>query len=96
VEAGRLDRVQVDVAGEIVDITWHERDVLLGELAFVEGMKPVRERFESVGTSRPVELDAEQRARLRTALDGWDTDRLQSEGIARLHTALVRADGQAR
>jgi hypothetical protein len=88
----RLDRVYVDVAGVIVEITWHERDVLLEELAFAEGTKPIRERFEAVGASRPVELDAEQRARLRAALDDWGEDRLQPEGIARLHAALVRAE----
>jgi hypothetical protein len=90
-EAGRLDRVHVNLAGEIVVITWDERDVLLEELAFAEGTKPIRERFEAVGTSRAVELGAEQRARLRVALDAWGEDRLQPDGIARLHAAL-RAD----
>ena len=82
-----LDRVHVDVAGEIVEISWSERDVLLEELAFAEGTKSIRERFET-GASGPIELDAEQQARLRTALDEWGSDRLQPEGIARLHAAL--------
>ncbi len=90
-EASRLD-VDVDVAGEMVVITWHERDVLLEELSFAEGTKSIRERFETVGASQPVELDAEQRARLRAALDNWGSDRLQLEGIARLHAALMRAE----
>ena len=88
----RLDCVHVDVAGEIVEISWSERDVLLEELAFAEGTKTIREGFEAVGASRPVALDAEQLARLRTALDEWGSDRLQPEGIARLHTALARAE----
>jgi hypothetical protein len=92
VEASRLDRVRVDVAGEIVHITRDDRDVLLEELAFAADTKPIRVKFEAVGASRPVELDAEDRARLRTALDDWGSDRLQPEGIARLHTALRRAD----
>jgi len=87
----RLDRVHVNVAGEIVEITWDDRDVLLEELAFAEGTKPIRERFEAVGASQPVALDAEQRARLRAALDDWGEDRLQPDGIARLHEALKRA-----
>jgi hypothetical protein len=91
VEAGRLD-LDVDVAGEMVVITWQERDVLLEELAFAEGTKAIRERFAAVDGSQPVELDAEQRARLRTALDNWGSARLQPEGIARLHAALVRAE----
>jgi hypothetical protein len=90
-EVGRLDRVHVDVAGEIVQISWDERDVLLEELAWAADTKPIRVKFEAVGSSRPVELDAEQRSRLRTALDDWGSDRLQPEGIAHLHEALVRA-----
>jgi hypothetical protein len=88
----RLDRVHVDLAGEIVMLTWDERDTLLEELAFAEGTKAIRERFEAVGASRPVELDAEQRERLRTALDEWGSDRLQPEGIARLHAVLGWTD----
>jgi hypothetical protein len=92
-EASRLDRVRIDVAGEIVEITWDERDVLLEELAFAVDAKPIRVKFEAVGASRPVELDVEDQARLRTALDEWGSDRLQPDGIAGLHAALVRADG---
>jgi len=94
-EAGRLDRVRVDVAREIVEISWDERDVLLEELAFAVDTKPIRVKFEAVGASRPVELDAEQRARLRTALDDWGSVRLQPDGTARLHAALVRADADS-
>ena len=88
---GRID-LDVNVAGEIVVLTWHERDALLEELAFAEGMKAIRERFEAIGETQTVELDAEQRSQLRTALDNWGSDRLQPEGIARLHAALVRAE----
>jgi hypothetical protein len=99
-EAGRLDRVRIAFAGrfelaqEIVEITWAERDVLLEELAFAAEAKPIRVKFEAVGASRPVELDAEDRAHLRRALDQWGSDRLQPDGIARLHAALVRAGGR--
>jgi hypothetical protein len=92
-EASRLDRVRVDVAGELVEITWDERNVLLEELAFAADTKPIRVKFEAVGAGRPVELDDEDRARLRKALDDWGSDRLQPEGIARLHAVLARADG---
>jgi hypothetical protein len=84
--------VRIDVAGEIVTITWHERDVLLEELAWVAETKTIRLKFEAVGASRPVELDAGQRSRLRKALDEWGVDRLQPAGIAPLHAALARAD----
>jgi hypothetical protein len=89
-EAGKPRRVRIDLAGDIIEITWSDRDVLLEELAFARGAKDIRERFE-VGASGPVELDAEQQARLRAALDDWGEDRLQPEGIARLHAALAQA-----
>jgi hypothetical protein len=91
-EASRLDRVRIDVAGEILEISCDDRDVLLAELAFAADTKPIRVKFEAVGASRPVELDAEDRSHLRKALDDWGSDRLQPDGIARLHAAL-RAHG---
>jgi hypothetical protein len=91
-EASRLDRVRIDVAGDIVEITWDERDVLLQELAAAPGTKVIRVKFEAVGASRPVELDEGDRSQLRRALDDWGSDRLQPDGIARLHAALARAD----
>jgi len=50
-EAGRLDRVRIDVAGEIVEISSGDRDVLLEELAWAAGTKEVRVKFEAVGAS---------------------------------------------
>jgi hypothetical protein len=91
-EGGRLDRIRIDVAGETIEMTWHERDVLLEELAFASGTKEIRIKLEAVGASRPVELDSDERANLRRALDDWGSDRLQLDGIARLHRALTRAD----
>jgi hypothetical protein len=91
-EAGGLARVRIDIAGEIVEISSGDRDVLLEELAWAAGTKDVRVKFEAVGASRPVDLDAEDRERLRKALDDWGSDRLQPDGIARLHAALVRAE----
>ena len=88
--AERPDRVEIDLAGEVVEISWHERDILLEELAWAPETKSIRESFEAVGPSRAEELDAGQRARLRAALDDWGEARLQPEGIARLHAALGR------
>jgi hypothetical protein len=92
IEASRLDQVRIDVAGEIVQISWDERDVLLKELAFAADTKPIRVKFETVEASRPVELDAADRAHLRKALDEWGSDRLQPDGLARLHAVLIQAD----
>lgn len=89
-EASGLDRVRVDVAGEIVEISRDDRDVLLEELAWAADTKSIRVLLEAAEPGQPVELDAEQRDRLCVALDDWGTDRLQPEGIARLHAALRR------
>jgi hypothetical protein len=90
-ERSRLDRVQVDVDGELIEITWAERDTLLGKLRLARGMDSIIDRFEAVGASRPVELGDEQRSRLRVALELWGV-RVLPDGLARLLVALVRAD----
>ena len=89
--ASRLDSVQVDVAGEIVEINWDERDALLEKLEGVAGCDTIVEKFDAVGASRPVHLDDEQRSRLRVALELWGV-RVMPDGLARLLIALVRAD----
>ncbi len=91
-EAGRPGRVRIDVAGEVVEISSGDRDVLLEELAWAAGTKEIRIKFEAVGASGPVDLDADDRERLRKALDDWGSDRLQPDGIARLHAVLMRAE----
>ena len=90
-EVSRLDRVQVAVADEIVEIRWAERDALLEKLETIAGCDTIVEKFEAVGASRPVHLDDEQRSRLRVALELWGVSVLP-DGLARLLIALVRAD----
>ncbi len=90
-EASRLDRVQVDVAEEIVEIAWDERDTLLRKLRTVAGCETIVQKFEAVGASCPVELGDEQRSRLRVTLELWGVSVLP-DGLARLLVALVRAD----
>jgi hypothetical protein len=87
----RLDRVHVDVAGVIVELTWNERDMLLHKLLAVAGCETVIARFQSVGASRPVELDDDQRSRLRVTLELWGLSVLP-DGLTHLLIALVRAD----
>src|SRR5690242_3424099 len=91
-EASRQDRVPVDVDGEIVEISWDERAALLNHLAYVAGSQDVRGRFATVGATSPVALTPDDRWRLRKALEGWDRDMLESDGISHLRDALVRAD----
>jgi hypothetical protein len=87
----RLDRVQVDVAEEIVEISWDERDMLLEKLETVAGCDTIVEKFEAVGASRPAHLNDEQRLHLRVALELWGVSVLP-DGLTRLLVALVRAD----
>jgi hypothetical protein len=89
--ASRLDRVQVNVAGDPVEITWDERDTLLRKLRILTNCETIVENFEAVGASRPVELDDEQRSRLRLTLELWGVSVLP-DGLAHLLIELVRAD----
>jgi hypothetical protein len=90
-EASPLDRVQVVVMGDVVEIGWDERDALLARLRTVAGCERIVQRFEAVGASRPVELNDEQRSRLRVTLELWGVSVIP-DGLERLLIALVRAD----
>jgi hypothetical protein len=90
-EGGRLDRVQVDVEGEIVEITRDERDALLRKLRPIAGCETIVQQFEAVGASRPAELNDKQRSDLRVTLELWGVSVLP-DGLARLLITLVRAD----
>ena len=74
---------------EIVEIAWAERDWLLAKIAVVSGFESVVAKFEAVGASRPVELDFDERARLRAPLEFWEHE--LTDGLVRLLDALVRA-----
>jgi hypothetical protein len=88
----RFDRVQVKVTGELVEITWDERDRLLRRLLTVAGSGTIIDKFdEAVGATRPVELDAAERAHMRVTLELWGVSVLP-DGLAHLLIALVRAD----
>jgi hypothetical protein len=91
-EASRLDRVQVDVAGEIVEITWDERGKLLEKLRTVAGCDTIVFQFEAVGASGPVELEDGERGHLRVALEFWEGVSVLPDGIACLLVALVQGD----
>ena len=90
-EARRLDRVQVNVAGNDVEITWDERDRLLGKLRLLTGCDSIMQKFEAVGASRPVKLDHVQQARLRVVLELWGVA-VMPDGLAHLLIVLVRAE----
>jgi hypothetical protein len=87
-ERSRLDQVYVNVAGDVVEIAWAERDWLLEKIRVVAGFETIVQKFEAVGASMPVDLDFDERARLRTPLEFWGE---LPDGLARLLDALVGA-----
>ena len=87
-ERSRLDQIRVDVAGNVVEITWAERAWLLEKIAVVSGFESIVAKFEAVGASRPVELDFDERARLRAPLEFWEHQ--LTDGLVRLLDAFVR------
>jgi hypothetical protein len=89
--ASQVARVHVEVADNLVEITWDERTALLDKLSDIADSETIVERFWSGGASRPVVLDDEQRSRLRVMLELWGITALP-DGLARLMIALVRAD----
>jgi hypothetical protein len=93
-DAGRLDQVHIDVAGELLEISWDERNELLERIRIVVDDETIVEKFEAVGTRRPVELDSGERGRLRMALELWDAVALGDlpDGIAGLLAVLAKAD----
>jgi hypothetical protein len=89
-ERSRLDQVHVDVAGNLVEIAWAaEREWLLRKVETVAGFETIDAQFEAVGASRPVELDFDERAGLRAALEVWERE--LTDGLTQLLDALVQA-----
>ena len=88
----RLSRVDIEIAENLVEITWDERERLLDKLRDVAGCDTIIERFWAVGASIPVELDDEQQTRLRVALEFWEQRNPLPDGLARLLDALFNAD----
>ena len=90
VEASRLDRIRIDVQGNVVEISWDERRWLLGKIAVVHGYESIVAQFHAVvAANRPVELDFDECARLRAPLEFWASE--LTDGLARLLAALVDA-----
>jgi hypothetical protein len=68
----RIDRVRISLTGrDPIEIGWSSRDLLLDEIAHLKSSRPIRDRFEDVGTSAPVDLTTEQKRELLVAIDDW-------------------------
>jgi hypothetical protein len=68
----RVHRIRVSVdGGEPVVIGWGSRDLLLDEIVHLKSSRAIRDAFEAVGTSAPVELTVEQKADVLEAIERW-------------------------
>jgi hypothetical protein len=67
----RLDHVTVALNRGNVTISWDARQALLTRLQHVQSTSRIRASFDSVGATRPVELNPGQKAALVKTLEGW-------------------------
>ena len=87
-----IDRVEIPLSRETINLPWPSRDALLEQLQHLDSMWEVRKAFEDVGTSRPVPLTQQQKSDLLQLIVHWAEaeegyDRLP-EGIFDLRNAL--------
>jgi hypothetical protein len=95
--SGRLNRVQIDVAGTIVEISWDERATLLQKLHTAAYCDTIIEKLvDATGGNGPTELDDEEQSRLRVTLERWGINVLQPAGLEHLLLALVQANPRGR
>jgi hypothetical protein len=67
----RLNRVHVATGGGALELPWESRDKLLDRLADHDALKGVREAFEAVGATRPVQLGQSDIPLLIRTIDDW-------------------------
>ena len=88
----RLNTVRIAAGEEIVEIPWSSRFELLERLRRLHSGSDVLRCFETVGATRPVELDAASTILLTDLIAGWvdavGPDELPP-GIFALYHALV-------
>ena len=89
----RLDRVSVALNRGAVILTWDARQALMRRLQHVRSTARIRDSFEGVGASRPVELTGRQRSRLLLILEGWSLDldfyEAMPQDLLELRNALI-------
>ena len=86
--ADRIDRVQVDVDGQAVAISWASRQLLV-DLLRADGFQTEVEAFEDAGTSRPVVLTDIGRAAAASAIIALGDGREVPADLVALRSALA-------
>jgi hypothetical protein len=77
---------------DLTVISWDAREQLLERVRQPEGGEDVARRFQAVGATRPVTLDAAGKALLSTVLEGWLEEVGKDElpyGVSELRNALI-------
>ena len=91
--AERLDRLTISLNGGDVILTWDVRQKLMARLQHVKTTARLRDSFEAVGATRPVDLNGGQRTALLLTLEGWSLDfdgyEPMPEGLHDLRNALI-------
>jgi hypothetical protein len=78
-EERRIDRVQVPLSQGTVSLPWDSRQELLYMLDMLarfrqrDSMADVRDAFEALGTSAPVQLTRPQKGALLEMIEQWST-----------------------
>jgi hypothetical protein len=70
----RLDKVTIALSRRDIVIDWDTRQALMARLLHVKTRARIRDTFQAVGATRPVELKPGQRATLLQVLDDWSAD----------------------
>jgi len=89
----RLDRVQIALERERIEISWNAQQALLDQLGRLPSGEPIIRQFIAVGATRPVKLRRDERGTLLEVVRLWlketaSEDRLWPE-MSRLHDALA-------
>jgi hypothetical protein len=94
----RLNTVRIAAGEEIVEIPWSSRFELLERLRGLHSGGDAVRRFEAVGVTRPVELDAASTLLVTDVIAGWADEfgpKALPTGISTLYEALVDAGASA-
>jgi hypothetical protein len=69
----RLEHVRILLSRGPVTLTWDSRAELLDQMNHLESCRPIRDAFEAVGSSRPVELTRDEKVSLFELIEFWST-----------------------
>jgi hypothetical protein len=88
-----INTVQVSTSRGIVAMPWASREALLAEFSHLDSMRQVREKFDVVGTTRPVELTTAEKGNVVACIDFWSSQiaggyERMPDGLFELRNAL--------